>query len=293
MIDTPSVRTPRSLRRAGSAMIVIAVVGVVVAFAGTITAWRLLGELNASTRDTLVVTISTIDSVEDSIDLADQVLEATIDSVDTASSTLDTLATSFEAGTGVVDEIDDLTTTVGPTLRDAAVTLRQLEDVGSTIDALLGNLSSIPFAPDYAPDRELGESIGAVADEIEKLPAEFDQTSEDLAGFGLALGDVQRQIRALATDIGAVNDSLSETGPLIADYRDNIADARAIAVSTRDDLDGSVALMRLLLVLGGLVFAAGQLVPFWVGRELLERSTIGVSDADVDVDSAPLDVSPR
>ncbi len=270
----PRVRSARSLRRAGSAMIAIAVVGVIVAFAGTITAWRLLGELNTSTRDTLDVTIGTIDSVEDSIDLADQVVTATIDSVDTASSTLEALATSFEAGTGVVDEIDDLTTTVGPTLSDAAVTLRQLEEVGSTIDALLSDLSSIPFAPDYQPDRELGEAIGAVADEIEKLPAEFDQTSEDIAGFGTALEDVQRQIRALATDIDDVNDSLADSGPLISDYRANIAEARAVAVSTRGDVDGSVALMRLFLVLGGLVFAAGQLVPFWVGRELLERSTV-------------------
>ena len=266
-------------------MIVIAVVGVLVACAGTIVAWRLLGELNTSTRDTLDVTIGTIDSVDDSIDLADQVLNATIDSVDTASSTRDTLATSFEAGTGVVDEIDDLTTTVGPTLSDAAVTLRQLEDVGSTIDGLLSDLSSIPFAPDYQPDRELGESIGAVADEIDKLPAEFEQTSDDLAGFGEALDDVEAQIRALAADIDAVNDGLAETGPLISDYRRNIAEARAIAVSTRDDVDGSVALMRLLVVMGGLVFAAGQLVPFWIGRDLLERSTIGMpSDGDAALD---------
>ncbi len=267
----PGVRSARSLRRAGSAMIVVAVVGVMVAFAGTIVAWRLLGELNTSTRDTLDVTIGTIDSVEDSIDLADQVLRATTESIDTASAMLDTLATSFEAGTGVVDEIDDLTTTIGPTLSDAAVTLRQLEDVGSTIDALLADLSSIPFAPDYEPDRELGESIGAVADEIEKLPAEFDQTSDNIAGFGVTLEDVQRQIRALASDIDAVNDGLSDTGPLISDYRRNIAEARAVAITTRDDLDGSVALMRLLLVIGGIVFAAGQLVPFWFGRELLER----------------------
>ncbi len=258
--------------RVGRILSIISVVGVLVAVGGTITAWRLIGELNASTRDTLDVTIGALDSVENSIDLAEQVLLATTDSIDTASATLDALAESFEAGTGVVDEIDDLTTTIGPTLTDAGVTLRQLEDVGSTIDDLLGDLSSIPFAPDYQPERELGESIGAVADEIEKLPAEFEQTSEDIDGFETALDDVQLQIRALATDIDAVNRSLDETGPLITDYRRNIDDARIVAVTTRDDLDGSVTLMRLFLVLGGIVFAIGQLVPFWYGRELMERS---------------------
>lgn len=268
-------------------MIAIAVSGVVVAIAGTIAAWQLLGQLNGSTRDTLDVTIGTIDSVEDSIDLADQVLSATTDSIDTASFTLDSLATSLEAGSGVVDEIEVLTTTIGPTLDDAAVTLRQLEDVGTTIDNLLGDLSSVPFAPDYQPDRELGESIGAVADEIEKLPAAFDQTSTNINGFGVALADVQREIRTLAADIDEVNDGLTDTGPLISDYRRNVAEARAIAVSTRDELDGSVGLMRLLLVVGGLVFAAGQLVPFWVGRELIERSALVGAAVDEVPPAAP------
>lgn len=256
-------------RRAGRVMVAVAVVGLVVSAAGTLVAWQLVGEINASTRDTLDVTIETIDSVENSIDLADQVLAASSDTIETGASTLAAVAESFEAATGVVEEIDDLSTTVGPALGEAATTLRQLEGVGATIDDLLGNLSSIPFGPDYRPDRGLGETIGELADDIEQLPGEFLQTSNDLQGFNTSLDDLELEIVRLSLDIADVSARLEGSDAIIDGYRQNVSDARAVAVSTRDDLDGDVTLMRLLLVIGGANLAVGQIVPYWIGRGLL------------------------
>lgn len=259
----------RANRRAGRVMIVVAVVGLVVSVTGTFVAWRLVGEINASTRDTLGVTIETIDSVENSIELADQVLGASAETIATGAATLDAVAASFDSATGVVDEVDDLTTTVGPALADAAATLRQLEGVGATIDDLLGGLSSIPFGPDYRPERGLGDTIGDLAADIEGLPAEFAQTSSDLQDFGTSLDDLEREIRQLSVDIGDVSARLEGTDAIIDGYRRNVSDARAVAVSTRDDLDGDVTLMRLLLVIGGINLAVAQIVPYWIGRTLI------------------------
>jgi len=251
-------------------MVSVAVVGLIMSVTGTVVAWRVAGELNGSTRATLDVTIETIDSVENSIDLADRVLVATMTSIDTVNEILAAVAESVDAGTGVVDEIDDLTSTVGPALADATVALRQLEGVGSTIDDLLGNLSSIPFGPDYRPDRGLGETIGDFADEIEKLPAAFTKTSTDIQVFNTALDDLQVEIGQLSRDVADVSAGLDGTDAVIDQYRRNISDARLVAVTTRERLDGDVGLIRLLLVIGGINLAVGQIVPFWIGRELLD-----------------------
>ncbi|NND76345.1 MAG: hypothetical protein HKN44_15210 [Ilumatobacter sp.] len=261
--------SPRANRRAGRVMVAVAVVGLVVSAAGTLVAWRLVGEINSSTRDTLGVTIETIDSVENSIDLADQVLAASSDTIATGASTLAAVAESFDAANGVVEEVDDLTTTVGPALADAAATLRQLEGVGATIDDLLGGLSAIPFGPDYRPERGLGETIGELASDIDQLPAEFLQTSEDLRDFGTSLDDLEEEIVRLSGDIAGVSARLEASDAIIDGYRRNVSDARAVAVSTRDDLDGDVTLMRLLLVIGGINLAVAQIVPYWIGRTLL------------------------
>lgn len=259
----------RANRRAGRLMVAVAVVGLVVSVTGTFVAWRLVGEINSSTRDTLGVTIETIDSVENSIDLADQVLGASADTIETGAATLDAVAESFDSATGVVGEVDDLTTTVGPALADAATTLRRLEGVGATIDDLLGGLSSIPFGPDYRPEQGLGDTLGDLAADIEDLPAEFLQTSEDLQDFEASLVDLEREVTRLSADIGDVSARLEGSDAIIDGYRSNVSDARAVALSTRDDLDGDVALMRLLLVIGGINLAIAQIVPYWIGRTLI------------------------
>jgi hypothetical protein len=259
-------------RTVGKIMVAVAAVGLVVALVGTVAAWQLAGRLNASTRSTLDVTIETIDSVEATIDLADQVLGATADTIDTAAATLNTVAASFDTATGVVEGIDDLTTEVGPSLDEAASIIRQLEGVGSGIDDVLGGLSAIPFGPDYDPERPLGETIGNLATEIEALPPEFARTSARFGEFAQSLGELETQVTDLAADVQVVNDELSGTDELIGLYRQNVADARAVAVDTRSGLDNDVTVMRIILLIGGVTVAVGQIVPYWIGRSLLDET---------------------
>ncbi|MGA9277062.1 hypothetical protein [Ilumatobacter sp.] len=259
-------------RLVGRIMMVVAAVGLVVSLVGTVVAWQLVGQLNSSTRETLDVTIETMDSVEATIDVADQVLDATTDTIESVSATLNTVASSFETATDVIVEVDDLTTTVGPALDDAGSALRTLEGLGSRIDNVLRDLSQIPFGPDYDPDQELGETIGEIASTLEGLPAQFSQTSTDLDAFTTTLDDLASDVVTLAADIETVSAELSGSTELIDLYRQNIADARVVAIETRDGLDRDVSLMRLVLLIGGLNFAIGQIVPYWIGRGLLEKT---------------------
>ena len=260
---------PDRRRNVGHTMIGVAAIGVVVALTGSVVGWQLIGSLDDSSRQTLDVTIETIDSIEASLDLAAGVITATTESVDAAATSLDALDESFESATGVIGEIDDLTEVVGPALTDAGTTLRQLEGVGTGIDDILDDLSTIPFGPDYDPERGLGETIGDLATEIEALPAEFEQTSEDLDDFETDLADLQTEVSTLATAVGDVSAELDGSDDVIAAYRTNLADARSVAVETRDDLGGNVGLMRLILLIGGINLAVGQIVPLWLGRSLL------------------------
>lgn len=265
-------------RTIGTTMVAVAAIGVVVALAGTVVAWQLVGNLDDSSRRTLDVTIETIDSIEDSLDLAARVITSTTESVDAAAASLDSLDQSFESASGVIGEINDLTTIVGPTLEDAATTLRQLEGVGNGIDDVLEDLSSIPFGPDYDSQGGLGETIGELATEIGALPAEFEQTSSDLTTFETDLAALQTEVSALASAVGDVSVELEGSDSVIDGYRTNLADARMVAVTTRDDLGSDVGMMRLILLIGGINLAISQIVPFWLGRSLLAEPERSVDD---------------
>jgi methyl-accepting chemotaxis protein len=275
-------RSPSDQRRAGHLMIAIGVAGAVVAVFGTIVGWIFVGQIATASDDSLEVTTQTFDAVDDTIDLAEEVLGSTVGAVDALAGTLVTLSSSFESGTAAIEDIAALADTIGPTLSDAGTTIRALERVGDQIDAALGTLSSLPIGPDYDPESGLGDTFGRLADTLEALPDELAATSGSLTDFTENAGGLRGDIDRLAVSVGAIVGDLGDTNALVEQYRTSVADARTLAVATKDDLDLSVGLMRVLLVAGGVVLLLGQVVPLWLGRSLLDQLDHGDGDGDDD-----------
>lgn len=263
-------RSPSDQRRVGQLMIGLGVVGALVAVLGTIGGWIFVGQLAAASDDSLDVTVQALDAVDDTIDLAEEVLTSTVDAVDALAGTLDAVSASFGTGTAAIDEVAALADTLGPTLAEAGDTVRTLERVGGQIDDVLDALSSLPIGPDYDPDNGLGATFGQLADTLEALPAQLESTSTSLTDFTENADDLQGELDRFSTSVGVIASDLEDTGELVEQYRTSVGDARTVAVEAKDDLDLSVGLMRALLVAGGLLLLLGQVVPLWLGRSLLD-----------------------
>lgn len=263
-------RSPRDQRRAGRLMIGLGVVGAIVAVFGTIGGWIFVGQVAAASDDSLDVTVQALDAVDDTIDLAEEVLTSTVDAVDTLAGTLGAVSTSFESGTEAIDEVALLADTLGPTLAEAGDTVRTLERVGGQIDDVLGALSNVPFGPDYDPETGLGDTFGRLADTLEELPGQLQSTSSSLTDFTENAGSLQDELDRFATSVEAISSDLTNTSALVDQYRTSVDDVRRVAVDTKTDLDSSVTMMRVLLVAGGVTLLLGQIVPLWLGRSLLD-----------------------
>jgi len=251
-------------------MIALGAVGVIVAVVGAVVGWIFVGQVADASDDSLEVTVQTLDAVDDTIDLAEEVLVSTVDAVEALAGTLTAVSGSFETGTAAIDDIASLADTLGPSLTDAAGTVRTLERIGGQIDSALDTLSSLPIGPNYDPDNGLGETFGSLADTLDELPDELETTSESLTDFTDDAGGLQAELDLFADAVGAVVTDLGNTGTLVEQYRASVTDARALATETKNDLDLSVALMRVLLVVGGITLLLGQIVPLWLGRSLLD-----------------------
>jgi len=259
-------------------MLAVSAFGLVVAVLGTVIGWVVIGQVNQSTGNTVDVSIESLDAVDDTITLASGVLDSTITTVGTVESTLDTLAESVDRGTTVVESVNELSQQAGPALAEAESTLRELEEIGTTIDGLLAALGNLPFGVSYDPNARFGETMGDLADDIAPLSGAFGDTTSDLGSFADGSSDLRADIESLADSVSAVNEQLGDSPLLVDQYRANVANARAVALATQNDLDADLTYARLMIVLFGLTFAAGQLVPFWYGRELLLAA-----DADEDL----------
>jgi methyl-accepting chemotaxis protein len=253
-------------------MIALGVVGAIVAVFGTVVGWIFVGQVADASDDSLALTVQTLDAVDDTIDLADEVLVGTAVAIEALAGGLQAVSGSFDSGTQVITEVAGLADTIGPTLEDAGETVRDLERLGATIDSVLTGLSSLPIVPDYDPDRGLADTFGQLADTLETLPGQLASTSDSLTGFADSAGAIQTQLDAFADSVGSINNELGDTGTLVDQYRASVADARALALEANDDLDTGVVLMRILLLAGGITLLLGQVVPLWLGRSLLDTA---------------------
>jgi methyl-accepting chemotaxis protein len=263
-------RSPTATRRAGTLMIALGVVGALVAMFGTVVGWIFVGQLANASDDSLAVTIQTLDAVDDTIDLADDVLVSTADGITALAGTLTAVSASFDSGTQAIDDIAGLAGTIGPSLENASGTVRTLEKIGGDIDTLLTALSSLPIGPDYNPQAGLGETLGTLADTLDELPGQLEDTATSLTGFTDSAVELQQQLDDLAGSVQSISDDLADTGSIVDQYRKSVADARALALETNSDLSTGVILMRILLVVGGITLLLGQIVPLWLGRSLLD-----------------------
>lgn len=263
-------RSPRDMRRAGRLMIGVGVAGALIAVFGMIVGWIFVGQLATASDDSLDITVSTLDAVDDTIDLADDVLVSSADSVDALAGTLTAISASFDTGTQAIVDIADLADTIGPSLEEAGSTVRSLERVGGTIDGVLGAVSNLPFGPDYDPSAGLGETFGQLADTLEELPAQLGATADSLTEFTGSADGLQTELDQFATSVESISVDLGDTGALVDQYRASVDQARLLAIETNNDLDTGVVLMRILLVAGGITLLLGQVLPLWIGRSLLD-----------------------
>lgn len=253
----------------GWMMLAASVVGLVAAVTGVIVAWRTLAGVDTATMDTLAVTVDALDSIADTIDVADGTVAATSEALTELQVTLSTLAVSLDSGADVVADTGQLTRTAAPALADATSTLRQMESIGGRIDGFLAAVASIPFTPDFDPEGGLGPTFGRLADDLDPLDEELADAARSLEVFEGSLGDLSMDVDALVVTIGDVNQELLAGEELLVRYRDDVARAREVALSSQAGLNQDQTALRRLILVSGLAFALAQLVPLWLGLSLI------------------------
>jgi methyl-accepting chemotaxis protein len=266
-------------RAAGRLMIAIAVLGFVTAVVGTIVAWQLIGQLGTNVDRSLRIGEQTLVTLDDTIDVADGVVTSVQSGLTTIESTLGTVNESIGDTTELASTTSDLASALPTSLTRVEQALATLEQLGGTIDDVLRGLSSIPFAPDYDPAVPLDDALAGVREGLEPLAGDVRGIAEELDELATGSGDLQGQLGDLADDVASTRRALLGSSALLDQYRASTSQALELARASRDDLETDRTRSRIAAVVLGLTIALGQVVPAWVGRELLiaERSKVAVA----------------
>lgn len=256
-------------RRAPTILRSIAVAGVLVAIIGTIVIWVFLSDLEETTDRSLLIGEQAAVTLEDTIDVAGQVLDAVDEGLLTVQSSLSTLDDVLQSTAGLADATGSLSATLPTSFDNIDAALATVQNLGETVDSTLAALSSLPFGPDYNPAVPFPEAVGDLRQALDPISAQLTTISGELQNFASGSDDLTAQIDTLSADVARTRDALSGTDDLLAQYRQATTEAGQLAADTRDQLSGSMTRMRITLVALALLLALSQFVP-WTLAALLE-----------------------
>jgi methyl-accepting chemotaxis protein len=271
---------------AGRVMIAVAAVGVLVGISATIVGWRLAGHLFDGVDDSLAVATQSLESVDESITVIETLVVDVRDGVGTLDRTIADVSVASETTIGAMQEL----TAEAPQLADGVESLRanaaDLSEAGTTIDRTLESIDDLPGVPDYDPRRPIGETIGGLADDLDAIATTLRSVDAGAKDIDATLAPLLADLADARADLAELDRSLENSESLLEQYRASAAEASGIAVRTRGDLSDDLRATRVLIVLGGLVFTIGQIVPYWLGRTVLLEVAAARRRAEAEVEPA-------
>lgn len=254
----------------GKIMLGVGGVGVVVSIVAGIVGFRFLAELDRALEGTLGLTAQAVDALGSSVELAEDTVVVLERSLQQTESTTRDLVTAFEDAETVLGATADLSEDqVAASLEAVEQAMPALVEVGAVIDRTLSALNAVPFTPDYRPDEPFDDSLRSLQREMEGLPADLRQQADLLRDGKDSLGTVREGTAAIADDLGTLHTTLGSALSVLRDYSATATQAGDLVGDSDARLGRRLAVARVLVVVLGATFLAGQVVPLGIGWFLL------------------------
>lgn len=277
----------KMLRRfLGVIVMVAGILGLILSVAGLVGLW-MVKPMVVSYATTTIGTLNTsMRTSQEVMEVTKKALGATVDSVDALSVMLASTASSVEDTTPMIDRANMLMNKNLPdTFQSAAVSLQSAEQAAIVLDSSIKSLEAFQFAMSgvplvssyvqrpakpYNPDPPLAESLGAVAAELEELPAMFISMAEDMDKADDNLVTIHTSLTTMSTSVLVISQSLTDYENMIAQSQSSMEDLAPILTNIQSNLSSMVNGAILALSLFFLWLLTIQIVVFTQGWELYQ-----------------------
>ena len=254
----------------GRLLVTAGAVGALSSLVGTGLGLVVLGDLDRSLASSVEVTADAVEALAATVEVADELVGEVAGTLTNAALAARASAGGVEASVEVVEGAADVTgQDVAASLAAVEDALPALVDVASVIDTTLGGLDRLPVGPTYDPDVPFDDAVRRVQRELDGLPEALRAEAELLREGAVELGDVGRSARFLAEDLEALSGDLRDTREVLDQVAATAEEATRVLDEDVGGLTGGLTAARVLLGIGGLAIAVGQLVPLGAGWLLL------------------------
>ncbi len=260
------------IRVSGILLVVGALVGIVISFAGLALVWievpRLqtgIGGLIDRGSQTLTTTQTGLSVLTTSLDQIQQALRSMQTTADDAAAAVDQTVPMAQSAAGLVGtDMTDIVKQTQTSLESARTSARFVDDT-------LGFISSLPLIGQrYAPTQKLADSIDQVSKSLARLPDSLTSLQGNLNTSADNLTTLRTQVQALSTELGKMDASAGEAKGVVLSYQAQVSAMQESLTQARADLPAAITAIEI----GASVFfawlAIAQIGLYFQGVDLLQ-----------------------
>jgi hypothetical protein len=270
---------PPRISRTGAStvLLVIGAVGVAVSVLAVVVGLRFLGHLDRALEDSVGVAAEAVEALGSTVEVAGESLTRITVILDGTATTTRDLSAAIADTEAVLRATADLSEDqIAGSLDAVDDALPALIQVAGVIDRTLSGLSVLPFGPDYGPDEPFDDSLRAIQQEFDGLPDALREQASLIRDGSRDLRSVRVGTAVIADDLDALQATLADSAELVDRFAATATSARELVVEDQDGIQRQLGWARVLVVVLGLTFAAGQVLPLGVGW-LLRRPEVAAA----------------
>lgn len=267
----------------GGLMLVSGLVGIGIAVAAAVLLPRLLDNVVAQLDNNLQLTTGSLETVADSLLLAQETLGDVDTTLVTVEDNLDALGQAVKDSGPLLDQITAVTSedlpqsieTVQASIPDVAQVAAAVDDTLTTLNSfridqtILGFDINYDLGVDYDPTQPFDETILDLGESLDGLPASLRSLRVYIGVTRNNLNTISQGMFTMADDVAVLNGRLDEVDPLLTEYLQIITETTDRSRALRTQLNTELATMKRLVWIGMVWLALSQLAPLYLGWELL------------------------
>lgn len=264
-------------------MLIIGLTGIVLSIAGARVGRRLIADLGTSLDNNLQLTVSSLETVNESLQLTKVTVRQISQGLDTMETTADNAATSLSQTRPLLQRISQITSDdLADTLDTLQAGMPDLVEVAASIDETLTLLSrfridrtilGIPLrydlGVDYDPEVPFAQSVEEIGTSIEGLPGQlrtletsFEVTNDNIETISSDMADIADDVATINDSVANLEPLLDELGAAVTEFSDSTRQTRT---TVRQQLETFETVWTFVMIWLGLT----QIAPLYLGYELL------------------------
>ncbi len=270
-------------------LLLVGIVGIGISVAGVLFSYQVVDSLGIALDQTLELTSESLDTVTDTLLLTKQTVSQTGQAIGTVGDTTDSVAQMLDDTRPLLDDVSTVATENIPDSLDATQkTIPNLVAVAGAIDNTLEKLSSFEYertilgvpigfdlGVDYQPEEPFDESVAQIGTSLEEIPDNLRGLQVHLGAASDNLATVSGNLQTLTEDLATIEASVQEVGPLLDDYIRLVNEINGNITQTQANINDQLQLVKTGLLILFIWFGLNQLVPLYLGADLITDGRLG------------------